>query len=66
MTLAENRTNSFEIFLDVAAELRDAMHNHDRRTASLAMEEIRAMRDYSEWPAFRLRCNAVLAEFSVQ
>lgn len=65
MTMAQEWTNSFEIFLDVAAELRDAMRNHDRRTASLAMEEIRAMRDYSNWPAFRVRCNSVLAEFSV-
>ncbi|WP_145925973.1 hypothetical protein [Shinella sp. HZN7] len=59
------QTNEFRIFTSVSAELHDAMRRHDRKTAYLALEEIRAMRDYSDWPALRARCNAALAEYSV-
>ena len=59
------RSNEFRVFTVVHSELRDAMQRHDRRTAYLAMEELRAIEMYSDWPALRARCHAALSEYSV-
>lgn len=61
----EFRANEFKIFSAVQTELREAMMRNDRRTAYLAMEELRGMQQHSQWRAMRARCAAVLSEFSV-
>lgn len=62
---AQLRANEFRIFSAVRAELRDAMNRNDRRNAYLAIEELRAMADHSNWPTMRQRCVAALSEYSV-
>jgi hypothetical protein len=59
------RANEFRNFTEARSELREAMNHHDRRTAYLAMEELRGIEMHSEWPALRERCRAALSEFSV-
>ena len=59
------RSNAFRIFSEVHCELRHAMETHDRRTAYLAMEELRAIEMHSDWPALRARCRAALSAYSV-
>ncbi|KEQ07511.1 hypothetical protein [Pseudorhizobium pelagicum] len=61
----EIRSNEFRVFTEVHCELRQAMEKHDRRTAYLAMEELRAMQTNTDWPALRARCNAALSAYSV-
>lgn len=62
---AELRANEFHIFTSVHAELRGAMRRQDRRTAYLAIEELRGIQQHSEWPALRARCAAALSEYSL-
>lgn len=63
MTVAQIRANEFRIFSEVHAELRLAMHTHDRRTAWLAIEELRGIQQHTDWCALRARCAAALSEY---
>lgn len=63
MTVAQIRANEFRIFSEVHAELRHAMHTHDRRTAWLAIEELRGIQQHTDWGALRARCAAALSEY---
>ena len=63
MTACQIRANEFRIFSEIHAELRHAMHTHDRRTAWLAIEELRGMQQHTEWNALRARCAAALSEY---
>lgn len=62
---AEIRATEFRIFSEVHCELQQAMSQNDRRTAYLAMEELRGMQLHSDWPALRARCRAALSAYSV-
>jgi len=59
----EMLSNELRVFLSVQEELRDAMNRSDRKSAWLAIEELRGMQQHSAWPRLRARCAATIAEY---
>lgn len=62
---AQIRANEFRCFTAVSNELHLAMNTHDRRTAWLAIEEIRGIQEHTEWNTLRARCTAVLSQYAI-
>ena len=59
------REHEFRILTEARLELQQAMTGGKRREAYLLLEEIRALEQHTEWPAFRTRCRSALSEYSV-